>query len=171
MAFQRGDEDIEPDRPGWHADHDLVGQPVEGIGGCHAAAGLFGPDGRLCGGVVFLAYRGVVRWLALVVVVVAPVFVIVICIVAGLPPDAGDLGGYPQPFRPRSRPGVLGVIGVKIENAAQAVGLLNRAARSRELTALTAHEVVIDSDEPQIPVRIERNRVVDGLISEYRRAA
>jgi hypothetical protein len=30
---------------------------------------------------------------------------------------------------------------------------------------------VIDSDEPQIPVRIERKRVVDGLISEYRRAA
>lgn len=30
----------------------------------------------------FLAYRGVVRWLALVVVVAAPVFVIVICIVA-----------------------------------------------------------------------------------------
>ena len=54
---------------------------------------------------------------------------------------------------------------------AQAVGLLNRAARSRELTALTAHEVVIDSDELQIPVRIERKQVVDGLISEYRRAA
>ena len=66
---------------------------------------------------------------------------------------------------------VLGVIGVKIENAAQAVGLPNRAARSRELTALTAHEVVIDSDELQIPVRIERKRVVDGLISECRRAA
>ena len=66
---------------------------------------------------------------------------------------------------------VLGVIGVKIENAAQAVGLLNRAARSRELTALTAHEVVFDSDELQIPVRIERKRVVDGLISECRRAA
>jgi hypothetical protein len=63
------------------------------------------------------------------------------------------------------------VLGVKIENAAQAVGLLNRAARSRELTALTAHEVVIDSDELQIPVRIERKRVVDGLISECRRAA
>ena len=30
----------------------------------------------------FLAYRGVVRWLALVFVVAAPVFVIVICIVA-----------------------------------------------------------------------------------------
>jgi hypothetical protein len=32
---------------------------------------------------------------------------------------------------------VLGVIGVKIENAAQAVGLLTRAARSRELTNTT----------------------------------
>jgi hypothetical protein len=45
---------------------------------------------------------------------------------------------------------VLGVIGVKVENAAQAAGLLNRAARSRELTALTAHEVVIDSS-PKLP--------------------
>jgi hypothetical protein len=32
----------------------------------------------------FLAYRGVVRWLALVVVVAAPVFVIVVYVVAGL---------------------------------------------------------------------------------------
>jgi hypothetical protein len=107
----------------------------------------------------------------LVVVVAVPVFVIVICIVAGLLLDAGDLGGYPQPFRPRSRPERARRHRRQDRERRQAVGLLNRAARSRELTALTAHEVVIDSDELQIRVRIERKRVVDGLISEYRRAA
>jgi hypothetical protein len=44
---------------------------------------------------------------------------------------------------------VLGVVGVKVENATQAAGLLRKAARSRELTALTTHEVVIDSDVPR----------------------
>jgi hypothetical protein len=141
------------------------------IGGCRAAAGLFGPGGRLRGGVVFLAYRGVVRWLALVVVVAAPVRDRYLyrcpCCFPMLVISAGTRNHFALDLD-RS---VLGVIGVKIENAAQAVGLLKRAARSRELTALTAHEVVIDSDELQIPVRIERKQVVDGLISEYRRAA
>ena len=55
---------------------------------------------------------------------------------------------------------MLGVIGVKVQNAAQAAGLLSRAARSRELTALTAREVIIDSDQPQIPVGIDGESVL-----------
>ena len=49
---------------------------------------------------------------------------------------------------------------MKIENAAQAAGLLRRAQRSREITALTAREVVIDSDQPQIPVGIDGESVL-----------
>ena len=37
--------------------------------------------------------------------------------------------------------GVLGVVSVKIETAAQAAGLLRRAQRSRSVTVLTAREV------------------------------
>ena len=55
---------------------------------------------------------------------------------------------------------MLGVIGVKVQNAAQAAGLLSRTQRSRELTALTAREVVIDSDRPQIPVGIDGESVL-----------
>ena len=49
---------------------------------------------------------------------------------------------------------------MKIENAGQAAGLLRRAQRARELTALTAREVVIDADQPQIPVGIDGESVL-----------
>ena len=55
---------------------------------------------------------------------------------------------------------MLGVIGVKVANAAQAAGLLSRGGRSRELTVLTAREVIIDSDQPQIPVGIDGESVL-----------
>jgi diacylglycerol kinase family enzyme len=55
---------------------------------------------------------------------------------------------------------VLGVIGVRIETAAQAAGLLRRAQRSRGVTVLTAREVVIDADQPQIPVGIDGESVL-----------
>jgi diacylglycerol kinase family enzyme len=79
-------------------------------------------------------------------------------LVSNNPYETGDIAGLGR--RARLDQGVLGVIGVKVENAAQAVGLLRRAARSRELTALTAHEVVIDSGEPQIPVGINGESVL-----------
>jgi diacylglycerol kinase family enzyme len=74
------------------------------------------------------------------------------------PYETGDIAGLDR--RARLDRGVLGVGGVKVDNAAQAAGLLSRAGRSRELTALTAHEVVIDSDEPQIPVGIDGESVL-----------
>jgi diacylglycerol kinase family enzyme len=79
-------------------------------------------------------------------------------LVSNNPYEAGDIAGLDR--RARLDQGVLGVIGVKVDNAAQAAGLLSRAARSRELTALTAHEVVIDSSEPQIPVGIDGESVL-----------
>jgi diacylglycerol kinase family enzyme len=79
-------------------------------------------------------------------------------LVSNNPYETGDIAGLDR--RARLDRGVLGVIGVKVDNAAQAAGLLNRAARSRELTALTAREVIIDSDQPQIPVGIDGESVL-----------
>jgi diacylglycerol kinase family enzyme len=79
-------------------------------------------------------------------------------LVSNNPYETGDIAGLDR--RARLDRGVLGVGGVKVDNAAQAAGLLSRAGRSRELTALTAHEVVIDSDEPQIPVGIDGESVL-----------
>jgi diacylglycerol kinase family enzyme len=53
--------------------------------------------------------------------------------------------------------GVPGVVGV--ETAAQAAGPLRRAQRSRSVTVLTAREVVIDTDQPQVPVEIDGESV------------
>jgi diacylglycerol kinase family enzyme len=79
-------------------------------------------------------------------------------LVSNNPYEAGDIAGLGR--RARLDQGVLGVLSVKIENAAQAVGLLRRAQRSREFTALTAREVVIDADQPQIPVGIDGESVL-----------
>ncbi|HUK71780.1 MAG TPA: hypothetical protein VLW50_23940, partial [Streptosporangiaceae bacterium] len=79
-------------------------------------------------------------------------------LVSNNPYGTGDIAGLDR--RARLDRGVLGVGGVKVDNAAQAAGLLSRAGRSRELTVLTAHEVVIDSDEPQIPIGIDGESVL-----------
>ena len=79
-------------------------------------------------------------------------------LVSNNPYETGDIAGLGR--RARLDQGVLGVLGVKVENAAQAAGLLRRAQRSRELTALTAHEVVINAGEPQIPVGIDGESVL-----------
>ena len=79
-------------------------------------------------------------------------------LVSNNPYEGGDIAGLGR--RARLDQGVLGVIGVKVQNAAQAAGLLSRAARSRELTVLTAREVIIDSDQPQIPVGIDGESVL-----------
>src|SRR5260370_10166094 len=56
--------------------------------------------------------------------------------------------------------GVLGVVGVKVDNAVQAVGRLRRPQRSRSLSVFTAREVVIDADQSQIPVGIDGESVL-----------
>ena len=79
-------------------------------------------------------------------------------LVSNNPYETGDIAGLGR--RARLDQGVLGVVGVKIENAAQAAGLLRTAQRSRNLTMLTAREVIIDADRPQIPVGIDGESVL-----------
>jgi diacylglycerol kinase family enzyme len=79
-------------------------------------------------------------------------------LVSNNPYETGDIAGLGR--RARLDQGVLGVVGVKIENAAQAAGLLRRAQRSRSVTMLTAREVIIDADQPQIPVGIDGESVL-----------
>ena len=79
-------------------------------------------------------------------------------LVSNNPYETGDIAGMGR--RARLDQGVLGVVGVKIETAAQAAGLLRRAQRSRNVTVLTAREVVIDADQPQIPVGIDGESVL-----------
>jgi diacylglycerol kinase family enzyme len=79
-------------------------------------------------------------------------------LVSNNPYETGDIAGLGR--RARLDQGVLGVVGVKIETAAQAAGLLRKAQRSRSVTMLTAREVVIDADQPQIPVGIDGESVL-----------
>ena len=79
-------------------------------------------------------------------------------LVSNNPYETGGIAGVGR--RARLDQGVLGVVGVKVENAAQAAGLLRRPGRSRGLTVLSAREVVIDSDQPQIPVGTDGESVL-----------
>ena len=79
-------------------------------------------------------------------------------LVSNNPYETGDIAGLGR--RARLDQGVLGVVGVKIENAAQAAGLLRSAQRSRDVTVLTAREVIIEADQPQIPVGIDGESVL-----------
>ncbi len=79
-------------------------------------------------------------------------------LVSNNPYETGDIAGLGR--RARLDQGVLGVVGVKIANAAQAAGLLRQAQRSRSVTVLTAREVIIDADQPHIPVGIDGESVL-----------
>jgi diacylglycerol kinase family enzyme len=56
--------------------------------------------------------------------------------------------------RERLDSGVLGVLGVRVDNAAQAVGML-RGRRASGLAQLAAREVLVDADEDTIPVGVD----------------
>jgi diacylglycerol kinase family enzyme len=79
-------------------------------------------------------------------------------LVSNNPYETGDIAGLGR--RARLDQGLLGVVGVKIENAAQAAGLLRAAQRSRNVTMLTAREIIIDADQPEIPVGIDGESVM-----------
>jgi diacylglycerol kinase family enzyme len=79
-------------------------------------------------------------------------------LVSNNPYESGDIAGLGR--RARLDQGLLGVIGVKVDSAAQAAGLLRKTHRSRHLTMLTAREVIIDADQPQIPVGIDGESVL-----------
>ncbi|WP_030263816.1 diacylglycerol/lipid kinase family protein [Streptomyces sp. NRRL B-24484] len=78
-------------------------------------------------------------------------------LVSNNPYAPGDAGGLGR--RPRLDTGALGVLGVKVDTAAQAVGLL-RGGTATGLTALAAREVVIDADVPEIPVGVDGEALV-----------
>ncbi|WP_030926975.1 diacylglycerol/lipid kinase family protein [Streptomyces sp. NRRL S-646] len=68
--------------------------------------------------------------------------------------DAAGLGR-----RTQLDSGALGVLGVNVDNAAQAVDLL-RGRHARGLTALTATDVVVDADAAEIPVGVDGEALV-----------
>jgi diacylglycerol kinase family enzyme len=73
-------------------------------------------------------------------------------LVSSGPYETGDVAGLGR--RARLDQGVLGIVAISVDSARQAVGLLRRN-HQRGLTFLTADEVVIDADEPEIPVGVD----------------
>jgi diacylglycerol kinase family enzyme len=79
-------------------------------------------------------------------------------LVSNNPYETDDIAGLGR--RARLDTGLLGVVGVHVRGASQAAALLRPAGRRGSLTALTAREVIIESDRPQIPVGIDGEAVV-----------
>jgi diacylglycerol kinase family enzyme len=69
----------------------------------------------------------------------------------------GDIAGLGR--RARLDRGLLGVVGVTVSNAAQAVGLL-RGRHATGLSVLTARQVEITADTPQIPVGVDGESIL-----------
>ncbi|GAA3047900.1 hypothetical protein GCM10017562_07430 [Streptomyces roseofulvus] len=57
--------------------------------------------------------------------------------------------------RPRLDDGELGVLGIRVEDAAQAADLAVRGTQSTALTVLSAHRVVVTADAHEIPVAVD----------------
>ncbi|MFF8727133.1 diacylglycerol/lipid kinase family protein [Streptomyces sp. NPDC015171] len=66
-------------------------------------------------------------------------------------PDEFSGGGR----RPRLDSGELGVLGIRVESAAQAADLAVRGSQSAGLTVLTAQRVEVTSDADEIPVAVD----------------
>ncbi|WP_406205225.1 diacylglycerol/lipid kinase family protein [Streptomyces decoyicus] len=73
-------------------------------------------------------------------------------LVSNNPYRVGDPAGLG--LRERLDAGVLGVLGVKVDNAVQAASML-RGRRGPGLTSTAAREVVVDADAPVIPVGVD----------------
>jgi diacylglycerol kinase family enzyme len=78
-------------------------------------------------------------------------------LVANNPYGTGDIAGLSR--RARLDRGVLGVVGVKVHSARQAVGLL-RGTRGGGLRALTATQIEITADASQIPVGVDGEAIM-----------
>jgi diacylglycerol kinase family enzyme len=78
-------------------------------------------------------------------------------LVSNNPYGTGDIAGLGR--RARLDRGVLGVVGVRVESAAQAAGLL-RGAASTGVTVAAGREVVIEADATHIPVGIDGEAVL-----------
>jgi diacylglycerol kinase family enzyme len=73
------------------------------------------------------------------------------------PYGLGDMAGLGR--RARLDAGTLGVVAIRVDNARQAAGLIRRG-HGTGLTTLTADEVTVDADAPQIPVGIDGETVM-----------
>ncbi|WP_239335431.1 diacylglycerol kinase family protein [Frankia sp. CiP3] len=73
-------------------------------------------------------------------------------LVSNNPYGTGDIAGLGR--RVRLDSGVLGILGVTVENAAQAAGLL-RGRHGDGLEVRTAAEVVVDAAEPRIQIAVD----------------
>jgi len=77
-------------------------------------------------------------------------------LVANNPYGSGDIAGLSR--RLRLDRGTLGVVGIQVDSAQQAVGLL-RGRRARGLSLLTAAKVEITADTPEVPVGVDGEAV------------
>ena len=77
-------------------------------------------------------------------------------LVSNGPYEMSDIAGLGR--RARLDAGTLGVVAVRVDSARQAIGLLRRG-HGTGLTTLTADEVTVDADAPQIPVGIDGETV------------
>jgi diacylglycerol kinase family enzyme len=78
-------------------------------------------------------------------------------LVSNNPYEGGDIAGLSR--RARLDTGTLGVVAVTVNSALQAATLL-RGARGQGLATLTAEEVVVDAEAPEIPVGIDGETVM-----------
>jgi diacylglycerol kinase family enzyme len=78
-------------------------------------------------------------------------------LVANNPYGTGDLAGLGR--RARLDRGLLGVVGVKVDSARQAAGLL-RGSHAAGLKVLTAGEIEVAADEQQIPVGVDGESIL-----------
>ena len=78
-------------------------------------------------------------------------------LVSNNPYEGGDIAGLGR--RARLDAGTLGVVAVTVNSALQAATLL-RGACGQGLTTLTAGEVVVDAEAPEVPVGIDGETVM-----------
>ena len=78
-------------------------------------------------------------------------------LVSNDPYGMGDVAGLGR--RARLDAGTLGVVAVQVDSARQAAGLLRRG-HGHGLTVLTAEQVTVDADTPEIPVGIDGETVM-----------
>ena len=78
-------------------------------------------------------------------------------LVSNDPYGMGDVAGLGR--RARLDAGTLGVVAIRVDSARQAAGLVRRG-HGTGLTVLTAEQVTVDADTPQIPVGIDGETVM-----------
>jgi diacylglycerol kinase family enzyme len=78
-------------------------------------------------------------------------------LVSNNPYETGDVAGLGR--RARLDTGTLGYIGVTVDSARQAVGLIRRG-NGRGLSLGTAKEVIVDASTPEVPVGIDGETVM-----------